>query len=162
MFLGHLSPRVVASLAISGTSSLGASREPPCSLPADRHSKWFPPGCGLSCVSKGLDRRLLPQGQKALGLVGWMLAQALFPCPGFSRFHDFCWMEATLPCVSDCGPHPHPSAGHPWQEIGGPFPPRCTAILSAPHQGGVGPPTNVKGRKPEPGVTPFREPGWNS
>lgn len=69
-------------------------------------------------------------------------------------------------CVKDGGPHTHPSAGHRWQETGGPSSPQLTAILSvsASQEGRgwplkiTGPPKNVKGKKL--GVAPCREPGW--
>lgn len=57
--------------------------------------------------------------------------------------------------VKDCGPHPHPSAGHLWWETGDPFAPWLTAVLRvrsspregvAPREDSPGPPALVKGR----------------
>lgn len=96
-----------------------------------------------------------------------MVAQVCFPGFGFSRFQGFCWMEAALLCVNGCGPHPHPSAGHPWQETGGPFSPLQPSSVSAPGQEGRGwplrkslwPSHSVRRRKP--GVNPPESHGGN-
>lgn len=52
------------------------------------HPKWFPPFTAswgvVFLFFQGLHRRLSLQGQKALGVVSWMVAQEHFPGPGFS------------------------------------------------------------------------------
>lgn len=81
----HLSlPGVASPPSFSDTFSLGACRaslDSPNShnTPYAVSSLHSLLGCGLSYFSKGLTRRLLPQGQKALGVVGWMVAQEHFP-----------------------------------------------------------------------------------
>lgn len=62
---------VSVQLPLWPSQTLRASRASLGSLPAPQHTRsgFFPSsllGCGLSYLSKGLNRRLLPQGQKAL------------------------------------------------------------------------------------------------
>lgn len=94
----HASPmRTVSLTCLSALASLPSPILPlwgrqsllGLSLPTHTtHPKWFPPFTASQGVvflfSQGLHRRLSLQGQKAFGVVRWMVAQEPFPGPGFS------------------------------------------------------------------------------